>query len=91
VFENPDVFDPDRFLRKRPTRDEYSPFGLDRHACIGEGLARAMGEMFARELTRYAWEVTTDGPAQMSSWRHWEPSSRFRVRLALRAPASVSP
>ena len=91
VFEHPDVFDPDRFLRKRPTRDEYAPFGLDRHACIGEPLARAMAEVFARELTRYEWEVATDGPTQMSSWRHWEPSSRFRVRLAPRAPASVSP
>jgi cytochrome P450 len=89
VFEQADMFDPDRFLRKRPTRDEYSPFGLDRHACIGEALARAMAEGFARELSRYEWEVTADGPIQLSSWRHWEPSSRFRVRLAPRPSASM--
>jgi len=90
VFERPEVFDPDRFLRKRTTGDEYAPFGLDHHKCIGESLARSMAEVFACELARHEWEVTGDGPTQLSSWRHWEPSSRFRVRLAAR-PAAAPP
>lgn len=91
VFEHPDVFDPDRFLQKRPTRDEYSPFGLDQHACIGESLARASAEVFANELAGYEWEVTADGPIEMNSWRHWAPNSRFRIRLAARPRESRWP
>jgi cytochrome P450 len=83
VFERPEEFDPDRFLRKPPTRDQYAPFGLDRHGCIGEHLARGMADVFAGQLAGCQWEVTSDGPTEMSSWRHWAPSSRFRIRLAI--------
>lgn len=82
VFEHPEVFDPDRFLRRAPTRDQYAPFGLDRHACIGEHLARGMAEAFARELAGCTWDVVSDGPPEMSRRRHLAPSPRFRIRLA---------
>jgi cytochrome P450 len=82
VFEHPEVFDPDRFLRSAPTRDQYAPFGLDRHACIGEHLARGMAEAFARALAGCTWDVVSDGPTEMSRRRHLAPSPRFRIRLA---------
>ena len=81
----PEEFDPDRFLGTPLARDQYAPFGLDRHACVGEHLARAMAEAFAEHAVRFDWEVTSDGPAEMNDWRHWAPSPRFRIRLTARA------
>jgi cytochrome P450 len=87
-FDRPHEFDPDRFLGTPPSRDQYGPFGLDRHACVGEPLARAMAEAFAGALSGCDWEVASDGPTELNDWRHWAPSPRFRVRLTARAPHS---
>ncbi|MEP6506893.1 MAG: cytochrome P450 [Gemmatimonadales bacterium] len=83
VFHDPDEFDPDRFLTRPYTRREYSPFGAGlRHTCLGEGLSRQVGRVFAEELAwGYRWRTVTDGPYEYSSWRHWRPSSSWRVRL----------
>ena len=39
-----------------------------------------MAEVFAGQLAGCQWEVTSDGPTEMSSWRHWAPSAHFRIR-----------
>ena len=84
VFRDPDAFDPDRFLGRSFARDEYAPFGGDRHACLGEHLTRALGRIVVNELAR-GWElaVTSDGPPEMGAL-HWRPSRRFRLRLTRR-------
>ena len=81
VFENPEAFDPDRFLRRTYTRREYSPFGAGlRHTCLGEGLTRLVGHVFVEEVaSAYTWRTVTDGAYEYSAWRHWRPSSRWRV------------
>jgi cytochrome P450 len=89
TFDRPEEFDPDRFLGAVPSREHYAPFGLDRHACVGESLARAMAEEFAGALAGYQWEVTSDGPTELSDWRHWAPNARFRVRFAARTNTSL--
>jgi cytochrome P450 len=89
MFARPEEFDPDRFLGAPPAREQYAPFGLDRHACVGESLARAMAEEFAGALAGSEWNVTSDGPTELSDWRHWAPSARFRVRFAARTNASL--
>ncbi len=89
VYDRPEEFDPDRFLGPPPARDRYAPFGLDRHACVGEYLARAMAEAFADTLATFDWEVTSDGQVEMNDWRHWAPSPRFRIRLTARARSSL--
>jgi cytochrome P450 len=89
MFDRPEEFDPDRFLGAPPAREQYAPFGLDRHACVGESLARAMAEEFAGALAGSEWNVTSDGPTELSDWRHWAPSARFRVRFAARTNASL--
>jgi cytochrome P450 len=43
VFENPTVFDPDRFLRKKHAPSEWFPFGGGLRRCIG--MAFALYEM----------------------------------------------
>jgi cytochrome P450 len=83
VFERPDVFDPDRFLHHTFTRREYSVFGGTlRHACLGEGLTTMVGRIFVEEVCGMSWETTADGEYEYGPWRHWRPSSAWRVRLA---------
>lgn len=89
VHDRPAEFDPDRFLGTPPARDRYAPFGLDRHACVGEHLTRVMAEAFADTLAAFDWEVTSDGPVEMNDWRHWAPSPRFRIRLTARSATPI--
>jgi len=88
VFEHPEVFDPDRFLHHTFTRREYSVFGGTlRHACLGEGLTTMVGRIFVEELCgTVSWETTADGEYEYGPWRHWRPSSAWRVRLAALEP-----
>jgi cytochrome P450 len=81
VFADPERFDPCRFARGMPPRTEYSPFGLDAHACVGEALTRMFATVVARELSSGCrLEPIADGPAMFIEW-HWAPSSEFRVRF----------
>ena len=83
IFDHPEAFDPDRFLPRIPVRSEYCPFGPPEHACLGEHLTRATGQIFVRELAvGFDWQVMSDGPPEHPHGRHWRPSSRFRVRLS---------
>ena len=83
VFDDPQAFDPDRFLNRIFTRRQYSPFGAGlRHTCLGEKLTMTVGRIFVEELTvGYKWKTMADGPHEFSGWRHWRPSSRWRVLL----------
>lgn len=86
VFDDPDAFHPDRFLGRSFTRREYSPFGAQRHACLGPQLATLVGSVFVRELARgFKLDVTSDGPIELGSFRHWTPSSAYQIRLRARA------
>jgi cytochrome P450 len=85
VFEEPDRFDPDRFARRAFSRMEYSPFGLDNHACMGARLALSLGSVFVEELARFDWEVLRDGPIVRDGNRHryhWRPNPRLGVRIS---------
>ncbi|MEQ8716155.1 MAG: cytochrome P450 [Acidimicrobiales bacterium] len=80
VFDHPDEFDPGRFEGRKFTGAEYSPFGLDGNSCLGEGLVRRFGARFVTDLcVGYDLEVSADGPVELSRWRHWAPSRRFRL------------
>lgn len=81
VFDTAETFDPDRFERRTFTRREYSPFGAGgRTACIGEGLTRSLAAVFAEEVVRgRRWQTVVDGPPEYGPWRHWRPSSDWRV------------
>lgn len=80
VFDDPDDFDPGRFEGRKFAGAEYSPFGLDANSCLGEGLVRRFGTRFVTDLcVGYDLEVRAGGPVELSRWRHWAPSRRFRL------------
>jgi cytochrome P450 len=87
VFEHPEQFDPNRFLGHTFNRREYSAFGgALRHACLGEGLTTLVGRCFVEELTgHFSWRTIDDGECEYGPWRHWRPSSRWRVAVSVRS------
>jgi cytochrome P450 len=87
AFADPDAFRPERFLDRRPSRDDYAPFGIDEHQCIAGALVVRLCTLFVEELVRgYTWTVTGDGPRRYNSHGHWEPSRDFAIALAPSAP-----
>ncbi len=87
VFPEPFRFDPARFLgEKDPAPDEFAPFGLDAHQCPFGDLAIGLAVIFLRALARaYVPEPLGDG-LPVKGMYHWEPASRFGVKLRPRGP-----
>jgi cytochrome P450 len=54
-WQNPDLFDPDRFMGGREkdiTDGAYIPFGLGPHTCVGAGFAQVEATLIIAELAR---------------------------------------
>lgn len=80
AFDEPERFDPDRFLQS-PGRARYSPFGLAPHLCPGEHLTRAMGRHLAAAVAaKYEMRVSGTDPWEFSGF-HWRPNPAMRVTL----------
>ena len=81
VFPDPERFDPDRFLGRRPSRYEYSPFGRLEHRCIGVPTTMLLAVTFVTRLARdFDLAVVRDGPPEFNRY-HWRPSRHLRVRV----------
>ncbi|MSQ99300.1 MAG: cytochrome P450 [Xanthomonadales bacterium] len=84
IFDQPDAFNPDRFLDPAPTRKEYSPFGASRIACLGVHLTHRLATCFLLAVTEnFDCSVVRDGPLEFRRW-HWKPSSKFHARMVKR-------
>lgn len=84
VFAAPDRFNPHRFLQRKYSADEYSPFGVGEHQCIAGPLALGLSTIFVEELVvGFDWSVVADGPRYFGR-DHWEPSPRFAIQLTRR-------
>lgn len=82
VFPEPDRFNPDRFLNRSYTRNEYSPFGASTHACLAQYLVTLVASIFVRELAA-GFELTSPSRSspELASSRHWAPGAAFRIDL----------
>jgi cytochrome P450 len=49
-FENPQAFQPERFLGKRPEINYYAPFGGGLHSCIGNHFAALEVRVFLKVM-----------------------------------------
>ncbi len=88
IFPDPFRFDPDRFLARSYSIEEFAPFGLDKKRCIGGDLVLAMSARFVERMARdYDWEITGDGPPFRSVY-HWQPSPQFSLRATRVTPTS---
>ncbi|UMM32981.1 hypothetical protein L5515_006616 [Caenorhabditis briggsae] len=57
VFEHPEKFDPERFIRDEKLLQKVIPFGLGKRSCLGESLARSeLYLIFGNLLLRYKFQ-----------------------------------
>ena len=88
AFDDPETFDPDRFVETSYRTSDYSPFGWGQHACNGVPLTYMIcGVVLSALVDDYEWEVTGGSPAERDfrHWHHWRPSSTLRLGVAPRS------
>ena len=84
AFDDPQRFNPHRFVGRSYSADVYAPFGLGSHRCIASDMVVQLGALFVQELvSRFSWTVVADGPRHHGTY-HWEPSPLFAVELRAR-------
>jgi cytochrome P450 len=83
-FPQPFAFSPDRFLERDFDIDQFAPFGMDKHRCIGADLTLDLSTLFVSELLKnFICELVSDGPPQMGQY-HWEPGQDVAVAFTTR-------
>ena len=89
IFREPFRYDCTRFMDARIKANDYSPFGLDKHRCLGADWTFALSELFVEELARnFELATAVDGDPSFGRF-HYEPSTEFAVNLSvLKATAS---
>ncbi len=89
-FAEPFVFNPERFIEKGYTSDQYAPFGLGKHRCPLSNFAIKMSTVFLRTLVaNYSLEPLGNGPPIRGVY-HWEPAWKFAPRLKKRKVKETS-
>lgn len=82
VFDDPERFNPARFVGRTYAADEYAPFGFGEHRCLGSHLVMKTASLVAEEISRrYTWTRTGDNRRSMGRY-HWEPAPTFDIRLS---------
>jgi len=79
VFPDPLKFDPERFVGRTYTIEEYAPFGLDKKRCVASDLVVTLSTMFVETLLEQCVVTSaSDGPPEFGA-HHWEPNRDFSV------------
>jgi cytochrome P450 len=86
-FPNPESF------RKRSmskaTAGQFSPFGIDRHACNGAGITLIIASAVMNELSSYPYLYASNTAPlhrDFRHWSHWRPNPSMTVRFDAEAP-----
>lgn len=79
LHQEPFSFRCERFMEGKVPANLYSPFGLDKHRCLGADWTNDLSTLFVEELTcGYDWSIRTDGKPVFGKF-HFEPSRAFSV------------
>ena len=74
-----------RFMTSKVPANLYSPFGLDKHRCLGADWSYRLSELLVEELTsQYDCSVSDDGTPTMGRF-HFEPSRDVSMEIRARA------
>jgi cytochrome P450 len=78
-FSDPFRFDPRRFLGQAPSADAYSPFGLDKHRCLGADWVVGLSALFVERLAAgLRWKMLGQVAPERGVF-HFEPSGSISV------------
>src|SRR5262249_10853773 len=82
VFPNPFKFDPERFVGRTYSLEDYAPFGLDKHHCIASDFVVTLSAMFIEVLLeRFVITLASNGPPKFGT-HHWEPNPDFSISVS---------
>lgn len=85
LFANPKVFDPNHFLENRPTEEQWSPFGVGPHACLGKSLALVViKSALATIVRRTELKLAQEEIKVVRNAYFYEPNNGLLVTLAER-------
>lgn len=81
LFAEPFKYRPDRFIEQTYTPEEFSPFGMDKHRCLGVDFTMDATQIFIETLLgNFALGGARIAEPEMGK-HHWEPNRDFAVEL----------
>lgn len=84
LFPNPFKFNPQRFIERKFTLDEFAPFGVGSHRCPVGSLSMQICRLYLYYLSsHYKLEGLENGPPYRDV-NHYQPAKAFRVILNAR-------
>jgi cytochrome P450 len=92
-WDDPDRFDPDRFLRERAERSRpaYLPFGLGPRTCIGAGYAMVEMVVVAATMLRRCSIRVTGGQTALDPGLTLRPRGGMPARVVAHSPRVAEP
>ena len=79
------AFNAQRFLDQDIKANQYSPFGLDHHACPFSTFVIGLGSIFISSIARNYTLEAINGEGATKGLFHWQPNSSFTVKFHQRS------
>ena len=90
-FIDPERFQPDRWLKLRPEKGVYFPFGGGARVCIGEGFARMEALLILTLLgQRFQFALNSPEEPELSAGITLRPQGGLKLFLRMRKTAPVA-